>query len=149
MKANRLFIACVATVALAACGGSTELNATLSGAAEKPTAVNSPGSGSAKATIDGTKLTVSGSFKDLSSNASAAHIHGPVKADGTGDVFCNLKVPAGTSGPIEGNADANPCGGKELTETQIADFEAGKFYVNIHSANHAAGELRGDLSKKD
>jgi hypothetical protein len=149
MKANRLFIACVATVALVACGGGTELTATLTGAAEKPTAVTTNASGSAKVTIDGSKLSVSGSFTGLSSNATGAHIHGPVKADGTGDVFCNLKVPSGTSGPIEDTADANACGDKELTEAQIADFEGGKMYVNIHSANFGGGEIRGDLSKKD
>ena len=149
MKANRLFIACVATVALAACGGGTELTATLSGAAEKPTAVTTNASGSAKVTIDGSKLEVSGSFKDLSSNATAAHIHGPVDANGVAGPFCNLKVPMGTSGPIAGDADANPCADKELTEAQVADFEAGKFYVNIHSANHTAGEIRGDLTKAE
>jgi hypothetical protein len=149
MKANRLFIACVATVALAACGGATELTATLSGSAEKPTAVTTSASGSAKVTIDGTKLSVSGSFKDLSSNANAAHIHGPVGADGTAGVFCNLKVPTGTIGSITDDADANACGGKELTDAQIADFEGGKMYVNIHSANFGGGEIRGDLSKKE
>ncbi len=149
MKANRLFIACVATLALTACGGATELNTTLSGAAEKPNAVTTSGSGTAKVTIDGDKLEVSGSFKDLSSNASAAHIHGPVGADGTGPVFCDLNVPVGTSGSIGAGSGGNACSGKTLSDANVTDFEGGKMYINIHTANFGAGEIRGDLKKAD
>jgi hypothetical protein len=149
MKANRLFIACVATVALAACGGGTELSATLSGGAEKPTAVSTNGSGSATVTIDGESLKVEGSFKDLSANASGAHIHGPIGADGTGPVFCHLKVPASNNGSITAEGDTDPCSAEKLTEAQIADFEGGKMYVNIHTSTYANGEIRGDLAKKE
>jgi hypothetical protein len=150
MKANRLFIACVATVALAACGGGTELSATLSGAAEKP-AVTTSASGSVKVTIDGDKLSVSGSFKDLSANTTGAHIHGPINDQGIGGVFCHLNVPTGRSGNISANGPLDPkCSEVELTDAQIADFEAGKMYVNIHSENHRDnGEIRGDLKKAD
>jgi hypothetical protein len=147
MKANRLFIACVATVALAACGGGTELTTALTGAAEKPTAVTTTGSGTATVTLDGTSLKVTGSFTGLSSNASGAHIHGPIGADGTGPVFCHLKVPTGTSGDISADGATDPCSAETLTDALIADFEGGKFYVNVHSANFPNGELRGDLKK--
>ncbi|HEX8699067.1 MAG TPA: CHRD domain-containing protein [Myxococcaceae bacterium] len=148
MKANRLFIACVATVALAACGGSTELTATLSGEAQKPAAVNTPATGSAKVTVDGSKLSISGSFKDLSSNTAGAHIHGPTDANGVGPVFCHLSVPTGNSGSIGADGPTSPkCSDKELSDTDISNFEAGKFYVNIHSANFKDGEIRGDLKK--
>jgi hypothetical protein len=150
MKANRLFIACVATVALAACGGSTELSAPLTGGAEKPSAVVTNASGNAKATIDGESLSVSGTFKDLSTNAVGAHIHGPVGADGTGPVFCHLKVPTATSGEITGDGPSEPkCSTIKLTEAQTADFEGGKMYVNIHTSMHQGGELRGDLKKSE
>jgi hypothetical protein len=148
MKANRLFIACVATVALAACGGGTELTATLTGGAEKPAAVSTNATGDAAVTIDGESLSVSGSFKGLSSNASGAHIHGPIGADGTGAVFCHLKVPAGVEGAITADGATDPCSGKKLTAAQIADFEGGKMYVNIHTSTYANGEIRGDLAKK-
>jgi hypothetical protein len=147
MKANRLFIACVATVALAACGGGTELTTSLTGGAEKPTAVTTTGSGTATVKIDGGKIEVSGSFKDLSSNASGAHIHGPIGADGTGPVFCHLKVDTGTSGTITAEGAMDPCSAETLTDAQVADMEGGKFYVNLHSANFPNGELRGDLKK--
>jgi len=150
MKANRLFIACVSTLALAACGGGTELTTSLSGAAEKPTAVTTSASGSATVKIDGSKLEVSGNFTGLSGNAIGAHIHGPAGADGTGPVFCHLKVQAATSGEIAGDGSADPkCSDKRLTDTDITNFESGKMYVNIHTNMNPNGEIRGDLTKKD
>lgn len=35
--------------------------------------------------------------------------------------------------------------GSKLTDEQYADFKAGKLYVNVHSAEHKAGEIRGQL----
>jgi hypothetical protein len=145
MKANRLFIACVATLSLVACGGSTELTTTLSSGAEKPAVtVASTGSGTATVTVD-KKLTVSGSFKDLTANASSAHIHGPVGSDGIGVIFCPLTVPSATSGTIEAGTGAGSCGDIQLTDAQQTDFKDGKMYVNIHTTNNPNGEIRGDL----
>jgi hypothetical protein len=148
MKANRLFIACVAALSLAACGGGTDLTAVLSGAAEKPAAVTTTGSGNADVTVSGKKLEVSGSFKDLSGNATAAHIHGPADANSTAGVFCTLTVPAAASGSIGGGEGAGSCATIELTDAQVTQFENGQFYVNIHTAANAGGEIRGQLIKK-
>jgi hypothetical protein len=148
MKANRLFIACMASLSLAACGGGTELTAVLSGAAEKPAAVTTNASGNADVTIDGTAIKVTGSFKDLSGNATAAHIHGPADANSTAGVFCNLTAQAATSGTLGEGTGAGSCGAMELTDAQIKDFEDGKMYVNIHTGANAGGEIRGQLNKK-
>lgn len=150
MKANRLFITCVAALSLAACGGSTELTAVLSGAAQKPTATTSNGSGNATVKVNGKKLEVSGSFKDLGSNASAAHIHGP--ADENSSVptpFCNLTVPAAASGSITTDSNAGSCGAMELTDAQVTQFENGQFYINIHTSQFPNGEIRGQLREKE
>jgi hypothetical protein len=150
MKANRLFIACVSTLALAACGGSIELTAALSGAAEKPTAVQSSATGTSTVTVDGDKLTVSGTFSGLSGNATAAHIHGPAADDNsTAGVFCNLGAPTATSGNLTAGEGAGSCADKVLTDAEAKDFEDGKMYVNIHTAANAAGEIRGNLKKKE
>jgi hypothetical protein len=148
MKANRLFIACAASLSLAACGGGTELGAVLSGAAEKPTAVTTQASGDSTVTIDGKAIKVTGSFKDLSGNATAAHIHGPADANSTAGVFCNLTAQAATSGTLGEGTGAGSCGAVELTDAQIKDFEDGKMYVNIHTGANAGGEIRGQLTKK-
>jgi hypothetical protein len=147
MKANRLFIACVASLSLAACGGGTELNAVLSGAAEKPTAVTTQGSGNAKVTIEDKKLKVEGTFTNLSGNATAAHIHGFADANGTANPICNLSAQAATSGTLSEGTGAGSCGALELTDDQIAEFEAGKAYVNIHTGANPGGEIRGQLTK--
>ena len=148
MKANRLFIACVAALSLAACGGGTELTAVLSGAAEKPAAVTTSASGNVTVTIDGKKLNVEGTFKDLSGNATAAHIHGPADANGTAGPICNLNASAATSGTIDEGTGAGTCGALELTDAQIKDFEEGRTYVNIHTGANQGGEVRGQLNKK-
>ncbi|MDY7229793.1 CHRD domain-containing protein [Hyalangium rubrum] len=152
MKANRLFIACVSTLALVACGGGTELTGTLSGAAQKPTAVTTSASGSVTVKVDGESLDVDGDFTGLSGNAASAHIHGPVGSDGTGPIFCHLKVPAATSGSIGAEAEGSvtpKCSDVKLTDTDVTNFEGGKMYVNIHTNMNPNGEIRADLTKKD
>jgi CHRD domain len=148
MKANRLFIAGVAALSLAACGGGTDYSASLSSGAEKPAVtVASTGSGSATVGVD-SKLSVSGTFTGLTANAAQAHIHGPAGSDGTGPVFCTLTVPSATSGSIEKGTGAGSCGDMQLTDDQKKYFEDGKMYVNIHTSNNPNGEIRGDLAKK-
>ncbi|MEP7029817.1 MAG: CHRD domain-containing protein, partial [Pseudolabrys sp.] len=34
-----------------------------------------------------------------------------------------------------------------LTDAQEADMMAGKWYVNVHTANNKGGEIRGQLTK--
>jgi hypothetical protein len=147
MKANRLFIACVAALSLAACGGSTEYTASLSSAAEKPAVVvASTATGSVTVSV-GDAIEVSGNFTGLTANASAAHIHGPVGADGTGPVYCTLTVPSATNGNIEAGTGAGSCADKEPTEDEKTYFKDGKMYVNIHTSNNPNGEIRGDLKE--
>ena len=35
--------------------------------------------------------------------------------------------------------------GSKLTDEQLANFKAGELYVNVHSDEHKAGEIRGQL----
>jgi hypothetical protein len=42
---------------------------------------------------------------------------------------------------------ANPIKGKAvLTDAQIADLKAGKWYFNVHTAAHPGGEIRGQVA---
>ncbi|HEX8705527.1 MAG TPA: CHRD domain-containing protein [Myxococcaceae bacterium] len=162
MKAERLCFACAATLALMACDGGTELatvlssedvrprelTTALSGAAEKPNPVQTPGTGTAQAWVEGSKLIVEGRFRDLTANASAAHIHGPGDENSTSPVFCNLRVPAATSGAISVGTGGDSCGALELTSAEAELFETGKMYVNIHSTTYPGGELRGQLQPR-
>ena len=127
----------LAAAVLVAAGGfalAAELKVTLTGAEETPpVATSAIGTGSISIAAD---KTVRGTIKTTGMEGTVAHIH--------------LGAP-GQSGPpiitLEKGADGAwsvPAGSK-LTDEQYASFKAGQLYVNVHSAEHKAGEIRGQL----
>jgi CHRD domain len=138
---------------LTSCGGmvSNTYKAGLAGANERPTPVVSTGVGSVTATLDTTTrvLTVTGTYEKLSGAVTApgalmsgGHIHGPSTTETNAGVLFDVVVKAGTtgSGTISGTAT--------LTAAQIADIDAGKYYVNLHTVNYPNGEIRGQLVRQ-
>jgi hypothetical protein len=127
----------LAAAVLVAAGGfavAAELKVTLTGAEETPPVATSA-SGTASISIAADK-TVRGTIKTTGIEGTVAHIH--------------VGAP-GQSGPpiitLEKGADGAwsvPAGSK-LTDEQYASFKAGQLYVNVHSAEHKAGEIRGQL----
>lgn len=109
--------------------------ATLSAAAEVPSNA-SPGTGSLEATFDKAsgvlkwKVTYSG----LTGPATMAHFHGPAMPGANAGVV--VPFPSAAS-PAEGSAT--------LTPAQAADLVAGKWYVNVHTAQNPGGEIRGQV----
>ena len=110
---------------------------TLSNAAEVPPTTGT-GSGSATVTLDtATKqITYNVTYSGLTGAAGAAHIHCGAAAGGNAGVA--VAFPSATS-PITGTAT--------MTDAQVADLEAGKCYVNIHTAANKGGEVRAQLMK--
>jgi hypothetical protein len=112
---------------------AADVKVTLSGAEEVPP-VQSAGSGTGTISI-GVDKSVSGSVTTSGIVATAAHIHEGV---------------AGANGPViipltkSGDTYAVPPGAK-LTDAQFASFQAGKLYVNAHTAVNPGGEIRGQL----
>jgi hypothetical protein len=100
--------------------------------------VMSDGRGDLEAILDiDTKLfrwTVT--FENLSGAPTAAHFHGP--AD-----------PGENAGPVVPVSDLeSPMEGEiTLDDEQIADLMAGKWYFNIHTAEHPGGEIRGQVMR--
>ena len=118
----------------AADGGYRGTSVTLSGAEEVPPVATSA-TGNGTITI-GADKSVSGSVKTSGVAATAAHIH---------------EAPAGKNGPVivplaktSDNVWSVPAGAK-LTDAQYQSFKAGNLYVNVHSAAHKGGEIRGQL----
>ena len=77
------------------------------------------------------RLTHSG----LTGPATAAHFHGPAEAGRNAGVA--IAIPRAESSPVEGSV--------VLSDAQAADFLAGKYYVNIHTAANPGGEIRGQV----
>ena len=110
--------------------------ADLASAAEVPP-VTSPGKGSATASLDTTTktLTWTVTYSGLSGPATAGHIHGPAA----------LGANAGVLVPFSGDLASPIKGSATLTDAQVSDLEAGKLYVNLHTAANKPGEIRGQL----
>jgi hypothetical protein len=128
----------LAALAFAAAAHAEVLHymATLDGASEVPPHAV-PGKGMAMATLDtDTKtFTYKVDYSDLTGPAIAAHFHGPA-APGVNAppvVFIKPSAPS----PLTGTAT--------LTDAQIADLNAGKWYVNVHTAANKGGEIRGQV----
>jgi hypothetical protein len=131
--------ALVATAALAASSGwalADDLRVNLTGAEETPP-VTTSAAGTGTITIAADK-TVSGTIKTTGMDGTMAHIH--VGAPGQSG------PPIITLSKGSGGAWSVPAGSK-LTDEQYANFKAGQLYVNVHSAEHKSGEIRGQLKK--
>ncbi len=61
----------------------------------------------------------------------------------------DVGVAGGVEFEVVGPYSSGMKGTVKLTEAQEADLLAGKFYLNMHSANFAAGELRGQAVTED
>ena len=95
------------------------------------------GSGSVTASLAGAKLSINGTFDGLKSPATTAKVRkSPVRGVRGPELF-TLTVSPATSGTISGSFD--------LTPQQVADLQAGRLYVQIHSEKAPDGNLWGWL----
>lgn len=110
-----------------------DVRVVLGGDNEVP-AVKTAANGAGTITIN-PDMSVSGSVSTSGIEGTMAHIHA---------------AAAGKNGPViipltkSGDGWAVPPGAK-LSEAQYKEFKAGDLYVNVHSAAHKGGEIRGQL----
>jgi hypothetical protein len=99
-------------------------------------ATGSHGKGTFTGDISGHKLKFTLKFSGLTGAASAAHIH---------------LGPKGKAGPVIvplcGPCKSPATGTVTLKAAVVKQIEAGKTYVNVHTAKFPAGEIRGQLTK--
>jgi hypothetical protein len=132
-------IAAVALLAAsAAFAQEMKMKADLTGAQEVPP-VTTQGKGSAEVNFDpaSKKLSWTVTYSGLSGPPTAAHFHGPAEAGKN----------AGVAVPIPNQANSPVTGSATLTDAQAADLQAGRYYVNIHTAANPGGEIRGQVTK--
>lgn len=110
-----------------------KFKADLKGAAEVPPA-DSAATGSAEVTVDTDAKKISWTVKvdGLTGEPTAAHVHGPASM-------------TESAPPVIDMSNAIMDGSGDITEAQWAELQAGKYYVNVHTAKFPDGEIRGQL----
>jgi alcohol dehydrogenase (cytochrome c) len=98
------------------------------------------GEGWVTATLNGSRLTVEGTYRGMSSPATAAHLHVGPKAQ-PGPVLHPLEITTAPDGTVRGTL--------ELTGDQVAALREEALYVQVHSESNADGELRGWILAAD
>jgi hypothetical protein len=137
-------------IVLAGCGGGGSyeaapapvvletITAVLTGDQEAPVRVDSGATGVATLSLDRSTRTVSGTVTLDGVVPTAAHIHAG-EAGSAGAVVLALTVSPNTAVSLPSTV---------LTPAQLDSLDAGALYVNIHSAAHAGGEIRGQLGRE-
>jgi hypothetical protein len=117
---------------------TVKLAATLDGAQQSPM-VETDGKGTAQLTFDteSRELDWTVEYSGMSGPPVAGHFHGPAEKGKN----------AGVAVPLEGELASPIKGSATLTEAQAADLLAGRYYLNLHTAAHKDGEIRGQVEK--
>jgi hypothetical protein len=125
-----------ATCISAAAAAAIDFHATMNSKSEVPP-TNSTGSGEVQATLntDTKQLNYTITYTALTGPATAAHFHGPAT---TGE-------NAGVAVPIGKDPPSPSKGTVTLTDAQMNDLEAGKWYANVHTEANKGGEIRGQM----
>ena len=172
-----LSLAAAAAIALAACGSDNNtsppvskiitVTTSMTPAGEPATTGNPTGNGTFTATLDTSTgvFTWSGTFTGLTGNATLGHIHGPFPngaatsagvlinfdpASTPGATFVGLK--SASSGTFTGTinlASTAPQFVASISNDSLKKLILNNaLYVNIHTAQNPAGEIRGQFTRK-
>ena len=79
-------------------------------------------------------VEISGSYFGMTSDVTAAHLHGLAGPGASAGVLFALTASGGTEGTLSGNG--------VLSEANFASFLDGQTYINVHTANNGSSEIR-------
>lgn len=142
MRALGPFLAGALSLVLAGSASATTINLTASldcsqaNAGAGTCGLGGSGTGSATITFDTDTSLLSWnlSYSGLSAAATMAHFHGPAATNQNAGVQVGIGV---ASNPAIGSAT--------LTSTQSTQLLNELWYINIHTSNFPAGEIRGQV----
>lgn len=119
------------------------MTATLSGNNERPAPTVTPGNGSGTFALVRNRLAAAVTYSQLLSSATASHIHGPAGFTGSAGVIqdlASLNAPGyGSAGSLNGIV--------QLSIPTMLNVIDGQTYVNFHTTNYTAGEIRGQIMR--
>ena len=126
--------------------GQTQFEAVLSGSNEVPP-ITSTGWGKVMAEMSGDTLKVWGDFGDLTSDfnteiAGGSHLHASYAGENGG---VELALTPTLDGDLRGGTFEKNNNTFVLTTEQKTYLMTRQLYVNIHTIDHPAGEIRGQL----
>ena len=117
------------------------LDTVMNGANERPNPVTTDALGTARVAHLGRIFSFQIDYSGLSGDATSAHLHGPADRDQTASPLINLQGFSlgnfGRTGFILGSLELKPKEQEALTD--------GLTYLNIHTAAHTSGEIRGQV----
>lgn len=130
-------LACVAWAGTAT-AAPVKFKVALTAAAETPPS-GTQGKGVASLTWDASTRVLSWhvTYSGLSSDATMAHFHNGAAGQSGPVVIWITKKGSPVKSPITGKAT--------LTPEQAQQLEAGGWYINVHTTDHPAGEIRGQV----
>jgi hypothetical protein len=114
------------------------VTASLAGSKEVPP-IPSAGSGSLEGVVNMASRELRWNIKcsTLTGPVTAMHFHGPATEAQNAAVVV----------PMQGGCDGQGTTGKlVITQNQLADLLAGKWYVNVHTQRFPNGEIRGQVT---
>lgn len=123
-----------------------DFTAEMTGAKEQPNPVSPAGTGSATFTLNdaGTTLDYTITVQDMTSTITASHIH-LGNANVAGSVVIGLTTPVNGSTVTGSITSSTPLALGLSFESLLALMRNGDVYVNVHTQNNPAGEIRGQI----
>ena len=122
-------------------------NATLSGANERPTVVNSPGTGTFIGTYNKETKMLTYSVTWTGFTATAMHFHNAPPTQNLPATAVSGPVVIGIAGTGSPATFTSPISGttRALTTDEETNLLAGNWYINIHSSANPGGEIRAQI----
>jgi hypothetical protein len=127
-----------------------QFSVTLDGASERPDPVTTTATGTATLSFTGSgSITYSVTVSGLMSDPVGAHIHGPADVNTAAGIIVGLTPLANL---VTGTLVSGTITGTDVPTISLDSLKVllrnGNAYINVHTADNEAGEIRGQIIKQ-